>query len=133
MCIRDRLSPSIPCYILKEHQVLISVSSLDFSYIIEENISHIFNLLRLFKMKVNLIQNSAISFSVCIENNFDTLEALLLELKAKYKVKVNTGVKIFTLRHQNQQAIDEIEKDKRVLLKQITPKTVQILTLPKKS
>ena len=128
-----KLSPNIPCYILREHQVLISVSSLDFSYIVEENISHIFKLLHLHKMKVHLIQNSAISFSVCIENNFDTLEALLLELKAKYKVSVEKGVNVFTLRHHNQQAIDEIEKNKRVLLKQITPKTVQILTLPKKS
>ena len=128
-----KLSPNIPCYMLREHQVLISVSSLDFSYIVEENISHIFKLLHLHKMKVHLIQNSAISFSVCIENNFDTLEALLLELKAKYKVSVEKGVNIFTLRHHNQQAIDEIEKNKRVLLKQITPKTVQILTLPKKS
>ena len=128
-----KLSPNIPCYILREHQVLISISSLDFSYIVEENISHIFKLLHLHKMKVHLIQNSAISFSVCIENNFDTLEALLLELKAKYKVSVEKGINVFTLRHHNQQAIDEIEKNKRVLLKQITPKTVQILTLPKKS
>ncbi len=128
-----KLSPNIPCYILREQQVLISVSSLNFSYIVEENISHIFKLLHLHKMKVHLIQNSAISFSVCIENNFDTLEALLLELKAKYKVSVEKGVNVFTLRHHNQQAIDEIEKNKRVLLKQITPKTVQILTLPKKS
>ena len=128
-----KLSPNIPCYILREHQVLISVSSLDFSYIVEENISHIFKLLHLHKMKVHLIQNSAISFSVCIENNFDTLKALLLELKAKYKVSVEEGVNVFTLRHHNQQAIDEIEKNSRVLLKQITPKTVQILTLPKKS
>lgn len=128
-----KLSPNIPCYILREQQVLISVSSLDFSYIVEENISHIFKLLHLHKMKVHLIQNSAISFSVCIENNFDTLEALLLELKAKYKVSVEKGVNLFTLRHHNQQAIDEIEKNKRVLMKQITPKTVQILTLPKKS
>ena len=128
-----KLSPNIPCYILRKHQVLISLSSLDFSYIIEENISHIFKLLHLHKMKVHLIQNSAISFSVCIENNFDTLEALLLELKAKYKVSVEKGVNVFTVRHHNQQAINEIEKNKRVLLKQITPKTVQILTLPKKS
>ena len=128
-----KLSPNIPCYILREHQVLISLSSLDFSYIVEENISYIFKLLHLHKMKVHMIQNSAISFSVCIENNFGTLEALLLELKAKYKVSVEEGVNVFTLRHHNQQAIDEIEKNKRVLMKQITPKTVQILTLPKKS
>ena len=128
-----KLSPNIPCYILRKHQVLISVYSLDFSYIVEENISQIFKLLHLHKMKVHLIQNSAISFSVCIENNFGTLEALLLELKAKYKVSVEKGVNVFTLRHHNQQAINEIEKNKRVLLKQITPKTVQILTLPKKS
>ncbi|MEC8323771.1 MAG: aspartate kinase, partial [Bacteroidota bacterium] len=54
-----KLSPNIPCYILREHHVLISVSSLDFSYIVEENISHIFKLLHLHKMKVHLIQNSA--------------------------------------------------------------------------
>ncbi len=125
-----QLTPNIPCYILRENQILISISSLDFSYIVEENISHIFNLLHSCRMKVHLTQNSAISFSVCAENNFDNLEALLLQLKAKYKVSVEEPVNIFTLRHHTPEAIKEIEKNKTVLMKQITPKTVQIVTQP---
>jgi len=122
------LSPNVPCYILRKNQILISVSSLDFSYIVEENISHIFKLLHLYKMKVRSIQNSAISFSVCIENNYDHLEPLILQLKAKYNVRVDKDVDLFTIRHYTKSAIKEIEKNKTVLMKQITPETVQIIT-----
>ena len=38
------LKPMVPCFIVKKNQILISLSSLDFSYIVEENISAIFNL-----------------------------------------------------------------------------------------
>ena len=75
--------PLMPCFILKRNQILISLSTLDFSYAVEENISEIFTLLATYKMKVDVIQNSAISFSVCIEDVFNNLDALLLHLKAK--------------------------------------------------
>jgi len=38
------LEPTIPCFIVKKNQVLVSISSLDFSFIVEENISDIFKL-----------------------------------------------------------------------------------------
>ncbi|MDG1384826.1 MAG: aspartate kinase [Flavobacteriaceae bacterium] len=122
------LNPKVPCYILKQNQILISISSLDFSYIVEDNISHIFSLLHEYKMKVSMLQNSAISFSVCIENNYDNLERLLLHLKAKYKVSAHKAVKLYTIRHYNPQAINDLEAQKKILLKQITPEIVQIIT-----
>ncbi len=122
------LNPKTPCYILKQNQVLISLSSLDFSYIVEDNISHIFGLLHDYKMKVSMIQNSAISFSVCIENNYDNLERLLLHLKAKYKVCSQKAVKLYTIRHYTPKAIQDLEAEKEILLKQITPEIVQIIT-----
>ena len=79
-------------------------------------------------MKVSMIQNSAISFSVCIENNYNNLGRLLLHLKAKYKVSSQKDVKLYTIRHYNQQAIDDMEAEKEILLKQITPEIVQIIT-----
>lgn len=122
------LNPKVPCYILKQNQVLISLSSLDFSYIVEDNISHIFGLLHEYKMKVSMIQNSAISFSVCIENNYDNLERLVLHLKAKYKVALHEAVKLYTIRHYNTKSIADLESEKEILLKQITPEIVQIIT-----
>lgn len=122
------LEPMIPCFIVKKNQVLISLSSLDFSYIVEENISEIFNLLHLYKMKVDVIQNSAISFSVCIDNTFNNLDKLLHHLKAKFKVTCDENVSLYTIRHYNEAAINQIETGKHVLLKQLTPETVQIVT-----
>ncbi|MDO5969211.1 aspartate kinase [Flavivirga aquimarina] len=122
------LEPMIPCFIVKKNQVLISLSSLDFSYIVEENIGAIFNLLHQYKMKVDVIQNSAISFSVCVDNLFNNLDKLLHHLRAKFNVTCNENVSLYTIRHYNENAIRQIEGDKTVLLKQLTQETVQIVT-----
>ncbi|MEN3323601.1 aspartate kinase [Mariniflexile soesokkakense] len=122
------LDPMVPCFIVKKNQVLISLSSLDFSYIVEENISEIFNLLHLYKMKVDVIQNSAISFSVCVDNIYDNLDKLLHHLKAKFKVTCHENVSLYTIRHYTQNSIDQIEEGKTVLLKQLTQETVQVVS-----
>ena len=123
-----KINPEIPCYIVKKDQTLISLSSLDFSYIVEDNISYIFKLLSEFKMKVDVIQNSAISFSVCVDDLYNKLEELILILKAKFKVDFYPDVSLYTIRHYSQEAIARIEEGKTVLLKQLTPETVQIVT-----
>lgn len=122
------LQPNVPCFIVKKNQVLISLSSLDFSYIIEENISDIFSLLHRYKMKVDVIQNSAISFSVCIDNIYDNLEKLLQQLKAKFKVTCYEDVSLYTIRHYNGTVLQNLEAGKTILLKQMTQETVQIVT-----
>lgn len=124
------LSPRIPCFIVKKNQVLISLSSLDFSFIMEENISHIFKLFSQNQVKVDLIQNSAISFSVCVDNKFNNLEKLINQLKADFRVTYNTGVSLYTIRHFDEKAIEELEKEKTILLKQTTRETVQIVATP---
>ncbi|WP_412986543.1 aspartate kinase [Pontimicrobium sp. IMCC45349] len=122
------LEPEIPCFIVKKNEVLISLSSLDFSFIMEDSIRDIFNLLHQYKMKVDVIQNSAISFSVCIDNNYNNLETLLQQLRAKFKVTHYENVSLFTIRHYNSNAIKTLEQNKTVLLKQVFGDTVQIVT-----
>lgn len=122
------LKPNIPCYIVKKNQILIALSSLDFSYIVEENISEIFNLLHEFKMKVDLIQNSAISFSVCVDDVFNNIKILLQNLKGKFKVTCQTNVSLYTIRHYNEAALKAFEEEKHILLKQLTQETVQLVT-----
>lgn len=124
----NAIEPEVPCFIVKKNQILISLSSLDFSYIVEENISEIFSLLHLYKMKVDVIQNSAISFSVCIDNIYNNRDKLLQHLKAKFNVTFHDDVSLYTIRHYNDDAIKELEKDKTLLLKQLTRETVQIVT-----
>lgn len=113
-----QLDPMISCFILKKDQILISLSSIDFSFIMEDNISDIFNLLHIYKMKVTMMQNSAISFSVCLENKFNNLEPLLKKLRATYKVRWNEGVTLLTVRHASSNEINVLLHGKTVLLKQ---------------
>ena len=122
------LDPKTPCFILKKDQLLISLSSIDFSFIMEENISEIFALLHQFKIKVSLIQNTAISFSVCIEDKFRNFNELKTILSKKFKVSYNENVSLFTIRHFTKEAAEIVEKDKTVLLKQISRETMQVVT-----
>lgn len=122
-----KIQPEIPCYILKKNLWLLSLSSLDFSFIVEENISEIFGLFHKHQIKVDLIQNSAISFCVCADNKYNTIQKLIPLLKAKYKVKFHENVSLYTIRHFTEKAIAEMEKGKEVLLKQRTRETVQFI------
>ncbi|WP_121906589.1 aspartate kinase [Ulvibacter antarcticus] len=121
------LDPKVSCFILKKNQVLISLQSLDFSFMMENNISEVFNLLHLYKMRVELIQNSAISFSVCVDNKFNNLEPLLSELRKKFKVKWNEGVTLYTIRHSKPSEIKALTDNKLVMVKQESRDTVQLV------
>ena len=122
------LDPFMPCYIVKKNQVLLRLSTINFSFIVEENISYIFRLLHEYQMPVELIQNSAISFSVCISNKYRKLEELLLILRARFNVEVNQGVDLFTIRHYNQEASNFIKSiGKPILLEQRTEQTAQFV------
>lgn len=122
------LEPHVPCYIIKQNQVLLKLSSLDFSFIVEENIAEIFALLSRFQMRVELIQNSAISFSVVISNKYNRLEELLVELRAKFKLTVTENVQLFTVRHFDQAAKEKVRSyGEKILLEQRTRETLQVV------
>lgn len=122
------LTPAIPCFIVKKDQVLISLSTLDFSFMVEENISEIFRLFHLYQMKVDLIQNSAISFAVCVDNRFNNLQKLIQHLKARFKVNFIPGVSLYTVRHFDEEALKSLENGKEILLKQVMQNTVQLVS-----
>jgi aspartate kinase len=121
------IEPKVPCFIVKKNQVLMKLSSLDFSFIVEDSISELFKLLHDHQMKVDLIQNSAISFSVCVDNKFGKLEELLNLLKSRFKVVHHEGVSLYTIRHFDTEAITSLQKGKEILLEQRGKETVQLV------
>ena len=122
------LHPEVPCYIVKNNQTLIKLSSKDFSFMVEDNISEIFALLHQYQMRVEMIQNSAISFSICIYNKYSKLEPLLEALKTKFKVEVTDGVSLYTIRHFDKPAINFIKnKVGEILVEQRTTDTAQFV------
>ncbi|PQJ80216.1 aspartate kinase [Polaribacter porphyrae] len=125
-----RLVPYIPCFIVKKNQILVSISALDFSFMVENNISFIFQKLHDYQLKVNLIQNSAISFSVCIDNKFNKFDAFYDELKTQFKIDVQKQVDLYTIRHFDDNAINLINQKGESLLTQVNKETSQIVVNP---
>ena len=122
-----KIKPEVPCFIVKRNLNLLKLSSLDFSFIVEENISEIFQVLHENKMKVDLIQNSAISFSVCIYDKFNRLKELLSILKATFKVECVENVNLFTIRHFDEKSSNEILKNNELILEQRTDDVLQLI------
>jgi aspartate kinase len=117
----------VPSFIFKINQALISIFPKDFSFIIEENLSHIFNVLHKNKVKVNTMLNSAISFSVSVDYDEDKIKQLIADLGQTYKVKYNTGLELVTIRYYNQQTINRVTINKEVLLEVKSRHTCQIV------
>ncbi len=121
------LMPLTPCFVVKKEQILVSISANDFSFMVENNISYIFKKLHEHRLKVNLIQNSAISFSVCIEDKFSNFDSFYNELKNAFKITFHSEVTLYTIRHFNEKSVKNIEKNGKVLLKQINKETTQVV------
>ncbi|WP_420603125.1 aspartate kinase [Flagellimonas sp.] len=127
VCKGVGISPEVPCFIVKRDQVLLKLSSLDFSFIVENNISDIFKLFHDHRMKVDLIQNSAISFSVCLDNKFNGLKPMLNELKKRFKVVCHEEVSLYTIRHFDDNAVKSLQNGRSVLVEQRGKETVQLV------
>ena len=117
----------VPSYIFKSNQVLISISSRDFSFIVEEHISDIFKRFASHRLNIQTMQNSAISFSVSIANQPSQIQDLLDDLKKDYKVLYNEGLELLTIRHFSEQIVSELIKGREVMLEQKTRHTMRIL------
>jgi aspartate kinase len=119
--------PYPPIIVLKDNQVLIQVTTRDFSFITEDNLSKLYSIFHDLKVKINLIQNAAISFIACIDNREDKVTVLIHELGKDYKVSLNDHVHLLTIRHYTPEIVTELTKDKQILLRQETRKTVQVV------
>ncbi|MEE4257128.1 MAG: aspartate kinase [Bacteroidales bacterium] len=116
----------VPSCIIKEDQVLLSISARDFSFIAENNLHQIFGFFVRHRCGINLMQNSAISFSVCLDDN-ERLEGLIADLQHDFKVKYNKGLRLVTIRHYDQGTIDKLTSGKDILLEQKSRTTAQFV------
>ncbi len=124
---RTSIMPEVPCFIVKNDQILLSITTKDFSFIEEDTVSDIFNSLAKYKLKVNLMQNSALSFSLCVQDYFGNFSSFLTLMQSHYKVTYNKNVRLYTVRHVTKKAIETLESNGELLLEQRSRSTVQMV------
>lgn len=126
--IHNKPIPALPpVIVLKEKQVLIEMSSRDFSFIGEQHVGQLYHLFEKLHIKPNLTQNGAISFLCVVDDKTDKIEKLALEAAAELDVQVKKGLSVLTVRHYTTEMVEKLISGKVVLLRQQTRDTVQFL------
>ncbi len=122
-----KIHPFLPSFIVKDNQILISISAKDLSFIVEDHLSHIFSLFAMSNVSVNVMQNSAVSFTVCVDDDKNKIPALIEALKQQYKVYYNQGLVLHTIRHYNSASVEKVRAQREVLLEQKSRSTVRLV------
>lgn len=123
----DAIEPFVPSYIVKENQILISVSDKNLSFIVEEHLSSIFSLFATYAVRVNMMQNSAVSFSFCVDYDAHKIPELIIALKENFSVQFNEHLSMYTIRHYDEKSIDTILKNRTLLLEQKSRQTIHLV------
>ena len=126
-CVIPNLNPAI---ILKENQTVISFKISDFSFINETHIQAIFEHINRLNLTINLMQNSAISFTICMDDNPSKREKLRTALMEDFLIYYNEGLELITVKNYNQQTIDDLMTDKRIIIEQRSRNNFQMVCRP---
>jgi aspartate kinase len=118
---------SVPSIIIKDNQMLLSISPRDFSFMNEKNLHKLFGILTRIDIHANLIQTSAISLSLCVDHDQNKLELLFAELENDYSLKYNTALQLLTIRHYNDVVTGQMLQGQTVLLEQRSRVTAQFV------
>lgn len=127
-CIRNTdVKITEPAVIIKNDQILISLSTKDLSFITEEHISIIYKTFADFAVKMNVVQVSATSLSGCVDSDQRTFSRLIARLEENFSVRYNEGLQLVTMRHYDRKLLTECTKGRTIMLEQSSRVTAQMV------
>ncbi|HXI01269.1 MAG TPA: aspartate kinase [Sphingobacteriaceae bacterium] len=116
-----------PAIIVKQNQALVSIASKDYSFISEIHLSQIFKAFADSHLKINMMQVSALSFSLCFDWDERRFKRLSEFLDTDFKLRYNSGLELLTVRHYKRNLLDDMAKDRTVLIEQFSRNTAQLV------
>lgn len=117
----------VPILILKHNQTLLTIRPTDYSFVLEERMAEIFQLLESRRAKVHLVQSSAVSLSLCIDSS-RYMDQIVDDLHAAgYSVSYNTDMELLTVRGYTTEQLKELVEAEGVYLSQRSRRVLRIL------
>ncbi len=116
----------VPVYIWRTNQVLITLRAKDFSFVLEESLTHIFDIIHKNRLKVSLIQSSAVTISVCVDHS-RFVEQAIEQLKVAYRVTWNDNLSLLTVRGSTPEILKREQEGRDILLSQLTRRTAKLV------
>ena len=117
---------NVPVYIWRTNQVLITLRAKDFAFVLEESLSHIFQIIHANRLRVSLIQSSAVTISVCVDNSRFVARAIE-QLQDAYRVTWNENLSLLTIRGTTPNILKQEQQGRDILLSQLTRRTAKLV------
>ena len=125
--ITEHAAPiNVPVYIWRINQVLITLRAKDFAFVLEESLSHIFQIIHANRLRVSLIQSSAVTISVCVDNSRFVMPAIE-QLQEAYRVTWNENLSLLTIRGTTPDILKQEQQGRDILLSQLTRRTAKLV------
>jgi aspartate kinase len=122
-----KLNTDIAAIIVKENQMLLSISTKDFSFIDEPILIYLLQCISQANIKLNMMQRSALSLSICFNQDEGKFNKLFNILKEKFNCKYNQELSLLTVRHFKKENLDAICSGKTIIMEQFSRNTAQII------
>ncbi|MEO5946881.1 MAG: aspartate kinase [Chitinophagaceae bacterium] len=116
-----------PIIVLKEKQVMLKVTTKDFSFVGDHQVRHLYELFESLHIKPNLTQIGAINFTCVLDSWPEKIEKLALQASEFLNVEVTKDLSLLTIRHYTKEKFEELTRDKTIILRQQTTDTIQVL------
>ncbi|WP_395625508.1 aspartate kinase [Daejeonella sp.] len=122
-----KLNTDIAAIIVKDNQMLLSISTKDFSFIDEPILIYLLQCISQANIKLNMMQRSALSLSICFNQDEGKFNKLLNILREKFNCKYNQELSLLTVRHFKKENLDAICSGKTIIMEQFSRNTAQII------
>jgi aspartate kinase len=116
-----------PVIVIKQDQVLMHLTTTNFSFVGDEPMSELYQLFSSLKIKPNLIQTGAISVQLCFDNRTEKIDQLAAAASRLFDVQVEKNLALLTIRHHTKAIAEALTAKKEIILQQQTPAIVQYL------
>ncbi len=118
---------NIPILILKKDQVMLTIRSVDYSFVLEERFASIFSVLERYRIKTNMIHNSAINVILSVDSSWHIDEVVETLSKEGFEVELKRDMELLTVRGYNEELIKKYAVGEGIYIRQITKTNARIV------
>ena len=116
-----------PVVVVEPNQVLLHISTRDFSFVTERHLGFLFQHFDKYRIKINMMQNMAISFTVCVTERSERLAQLIPELEKDFKLVVDRDLELITVRHYSDEIVKTLSEGKIILFEEYIRGTMSMV------
>jgi aspartate kinase len=116
-----------PIIVLKPKQVLVTMTTTDFSFVGDHHMRELYGLMESMHLKPNLMQTGAISLMISLDDQSEKISKLAQAASGIFDVQVEKGLTLLTIRHYTAATIEQHLAGKTAVLQQQSRETLQFL------